>query len=110
MAGDYKIQLNDHPYAFGPEITHIVVWSAMRFPAKVTNQERMVYYEQFVEDHFGEIPRDRRRWFLNWGSIQSVPGLEVRSFLTRLMKHFHVLLRDADPDFVRKIISQSELN
>jgi hypothetical protein len=77
IAGDYQIRLNDHPYAFGPEITHIVVWSASRFPAEVATQERMVCYEKFVEEHFGEISSDNRRWFLNWGSIQSVPGLEV---------------------------------
>ena len=81
--GDYQIRLNDHPYAFGPEVTHIVVWSALRFPAEVSNKERMEYYGKFVEDHFGEIHGDNRRWFLNCGSIQSVPGLEVRSFLER---------------------------
>ena len=84
MVGDYQIRLNDHPYAFGPEVTHIVVWSALRFPAEVTTQERMVCYEKFVEEHFAEIPSDNRRWFLNWGSIQSVPGLEVQFILERL--------------------------
>ena len=78
IAGDYQIRLNDHPYAFGPEITHIVVWSALRFPAEVTTQERMVCYDKFVEEHFGEISSDNKRWFLNLGSIQSVPGLEVQ--------------------------------
>jgi len=37
----------------------------------------MGVYEKFVARVFAEIPLDRRRWFLNWGSIQSVPGLEV---------------------------------
>lgn len=76
-AGDYQIRLNDNPYAFTPEITHLVVWSAIRFPANVSQDERSVVYAEFVERHFAEIPLDRRRWFLNWGSIQSVPGLEV---------------------------------
>lgn len=75
--GDYQIRLNDHPYAFGPDVTHIVVWSALRFPAEVSIQERTVRYEEFVEEHFGGIPGDNRRCFLNFGSIQSVPGLEV---------------------------------
>lgn len=79
--GDYQICINDHPYAFGPEITHIVVWSALRFPAQVSTKERMECYRKFVEDHFGEIHGDNRRWFLNWGSIQSVPGLEVQFLL-----------------------------
>jgi hypothetical protein len=75
--GDYKIRLNDHPYALTPEITHLVVWSALRFPQGITKAERMQRYEKFVEQHFGEISTEKRRWFLNWGSIQSVPGLEV---------------------------------
>jgi len=52
-------------------------------------------YEEFVEKHFGEIPDERRLWFLNWGSIQSVPGLE----------HFHVLLRNVDEEFVKGIVA-----
>jgi len=77
LLGDYQIRLNDHPYAFTEEITHLVVWSAIQFPANVTRAERMGVYDEFVARHFAEIPLDRRRWFLNWGSIQSVPGLEV---------------------------------
>ena len=77
--GDYQIRLNDHPYAFAEGITHLVVWSAVQFAAGVSHAERMVVYEEFVERHFAEIPKDQRRWFLNWGSIQSVPGLEVES-------------------------------
>lgn len=58
-----------------------MIWSALRFPEDIDKEEREKVYEEFVEKHFWEIPRDRRRWFLNWGSIQSVPGLEVRDFL-----------------------------
>jgi hypothetical protein len=78
VLGDYQIRLNDHPYAFTEEITHLVVWSAVPFGTGVSHEERMVVYDEFVETHFAEIPREKRRWFLNWGSIQSVPGLEVR--------------------------------
>jgi Protein of unknown function (DUF3605) len=77
MLGDYQIRLNDHPYAFVPEITHIVVWSAVHFPVEASTRERGAVYEKFVREHFGEISRDKRLWFLNWGSIQSVPGIEV---------------------------------
>jgi hypothetical protein len=78
QTGDYQIRLNDHPYAFTPDITHLVVWSAVSFPSDVTSQDRSEVYEKFVFEHFGEMAPDRRCWFLNWGSIQSVPGLEVR--------------------------------
>lgn len=82
--GDYQIRLNDHPYAFTSDITHIVVWSAVPFPSSTDHQQRMKVYEQFVKEHFREIPGDRRKWFLNWGSIQSVPGLEVFGCLLTL--------------------------
>jgi hypothetical protein len=103
--GDYQIRLNDHPYAFTPDITHIVVWSAIPFPPHVDRQERMKVYENFVEKHFSEIPKEKRLWFLNWGSIQSVPGLEVRRVFCSLLtqQHFHVLLRDADSRFIEKV-------
>lgn len=77
IVGDYQIRLNDHPYGFAPDITHLVVWSALGFPHEITKAERMTTYGKFVEQHFSEIPTEKRRWFLNWGSIQSVPGLEV---------------------------------
>jgi hypothetical protein len=37
----------------------------------------MAHYDGFVKKHFAEIPEENIRWFLNFGSIQSVPGLEV---------------------------------
>jgi hypothetical protein len=37
----------------------------------------MAHYDRFVKKHFGKIAEENRRWFLNFGSIQSVPGLEV---------------------------------
>ena len=75
--GDYQIRLNDHPYAFTPDITHIVVWSAMRFPEGLGKEERDAILKRFVEEHFGEIPLERRCWFTNPEKTQSVPGLEV---------------------------------
>jgi hypothetical protein len=76
-AGDYQIRLNDHPYGFTPDIVHIVVWSALRFSPHMGNDERTKVYKQFIQTHFGHIPKDRLRWFVNWGVLQSVPGLEV---------------------------------
>jgi hypothetical protein len=78
MIGDYQIKLNDHPYAFTPDVTHVVVWSAVKFPDDIDTKQRTEIYEDFVEEHFRAIPKDRREWFVNWGSLQSVPGLEVR--------------------------------
>jgi Protein of unknown function (DUF3605) len=77
IVGDFQIRMNDWPYAFLPDVTHLVVWSAFRFPAGTKWAEQMAHYDGFVKKHFAEIPKDNRQWFLNFGSIQSVPGLEV---------------------------------
>ena len=105
MIGDYQIRLNDHPYAFTPDVTHVVVWSANKFPEEIDTEQRNVIYEQFVSEHFREIPKDRVEWFVNWGSLQSVPGLEVLPKLSwaLIMQHFHVLLRGADSEFVQRV-------
>jgi len=95
MVGDWQIRLNDHPYALTKDITHLVVWSAVRFPVEIEKEKRMNVYQEFVETHFGGIQEEKILWFLNWGSIQSVPGLE----------HFHVLLRDVDEEFVERIVA-----
>ena len=60
-----------------PGITHLVVWSACRFPETTEKAERYRIYDEFVERYFGAIPKDQRVWFVNWGALQSVPGLEV---------------------------------
>jgi Protein of unknown function (DUF3605) len=85
--GDYQIRLNDHPYAFTPDICHVVVWSALRFPSHIGKDERIRIYNQFLETHFDEIPKERIRWFVNWGALQSVPGLEVSRRLGKSSDH-----------------------
>ena len=69
--------MNDHPYALTPDIVHIVVWSALPFSPQTGKEERTKIYNQFMQTHFGDIPKERLRWFVNWGALQSVPGLEV---------------------------------
>ena len=77
MKGDSQIRYNDHPYAFEPGITHLVVWSACPFAEETSKEDRHKTYDEFFEKYFGDLPREQRIWFVNWGALQSVPGLEV---------------------------------
>lgn len=107
---DYKILLNDWPYGFTSDVTHIVIWSKVRIPEQkpegYLRPESAALVERFVqrtfveplssqrskEDVAGDSDRehDRVLWFRNWTGLQSVRGLE----------HVHVLVRDAPRDLL----------
>lgn len=109
---DYKILLNDWPYGFTPDVTHIVIWSKVRLPEQkpegYLTPESVACVGQFVERTFAEplntydshskeaiaevsdLRHDRVLWFRNWTGLQSVRGLE----------HVHVLVRDAPRDLL----------
>lgn len=107
---DYKILLNDWPYGFSPDVTHIVVWSKVRLPEQKPEghltPESAALIEGFVQRTFVEPlssyrskegvagdsdhQHDRVLWFRNWTGLQSVRGLE----------HVHVLVRDAPKDLL----------
>ena len=101
---DYKTLLNDWPYGFTSDVTHIVVWSKVRIPEQKPEghlaPESAALVEAFVQRTFVEplnsyrlkqgvngdpdAGNDRVLWFRNWTGLQSVRGLE----------HVHVLVRD----------------
>lgn len=97
---DYKILLNDWPYALAPGITHVIVWTRTRIPADddkgdlLPESRRQI--EEFVKKRFvddlGEGGAERVLWFKNWVALQSVRALE----------HFHVLVRDVDDDMLER--------
>lgn len=93
---DYKILVNDWPYAFTPDLTHVVVWSKTPIATDpttgdVTDQSRKII-EDFVEGAFiKRLGADRVVWFKNWVALQSVRALE----------HIHVIVRDASEDDLR---------
>ena len=106
---DYKILLNDWPYGFTSDVTHIVVWSKIRIPEQkpegYLTPESVIRVEAFVQRTFVEplnsyqlkpgvdgdsaAGDERVLWFRNWTGLQSVRGLE----------HVHVLVRNA-PKFL----------
>lgn len=96
---DYAVLINDWPYGLVSEITHIVVWS--RTPIAVDDHvgdvtsESRALISAFVQQYFvAALATDcaseseaaaRVLWFKNWGSLQSVRGID----------HVHVLVRGA---------------
>ncbi|RDW59704.1 hypothetical protein BP6252_12791 [Coleophoma cylindrospora] len=101
---DYSILVNDWPYGLEKGISHIVVWS--RTPIEtdektgdVTDLSR-ARIQDFVKrtfmDRLSEDGSKRVMWFKNWVALQSVRSLE----------HFHVLVRDAEPDDLKSWTKQ----
>lgn len=88
---DYAVLINDWPYGFTDNITHICVWS--KVPIAVDDQrgdvtpESRRLIEEFVDEYFVQPLADGRNrvmWFKNWVSLQSVRGVD----------HIHVLVDD----------------
>lgn len=61
---DYKILLNDWPYGFTLDVTHIVVWSKVRIPEQKPDgyltPESTALVEAFVRRTFVEPPSSYR--------------------------------------------------
>jgi len=92
---DYQILVNDWPYAFTPDLTHIVVWSKTPIATDsqtgdVTDQSRKVIHDFVQKTFVDRLGADRVVWFKNWVSLQSVRALE----------HIHVIVRDATKEDV----------
>lgn len=95
---DIKILCNDWPYGIDERIVHLVVWTKFELaedPATgdLTDKAR-AEIDAYVTRVFGShMAQDRYVWFKNWRSLKSVKGVE----------HFHVMLFDPHPDFVRRL-------
>jgi hypothetical protein len=97
---DYRVLLNDWPYGFPRNITHMIIWT--RTPiltdsdrGDITPESRKLI-EGFVKRYFinrlGHDAEPRVIWFKNWAALQSVRRLE----------HIHVLVRDVDPSLIEE--------
>ncbi|KAK3694982.1 hypothetical protein B0T22DRAFT_507921 [Podospora appendiculata] len=96
---DVKVLRNDWPYGVDKRIVHLVVWTKFELeedPATgdlADGARRAI--EAYVRRTFAErgVAEDRVIWFKNWRSLKSVQAVE----------HFHVMLFDPDPEFVREV-------
>ncbi|TDZ71878.1 N-acetylglucosamine-induced protein 1 [Colletotrichum trifolii] len=97
---DYRVLVNDWPYGLDTGITHIVVWSRTIIPTDpetedLTPESRRItqrFIDRYFVESLGGGGADRVVWFKNWVALQSVRALE----------HIHVLVRDVDPDIIKK--------
>ncbi len=102
---DYKILINDWPYGFTPDVTHLVVWLKTPVPINpqtgdLTESSRSLI-NAFVTKTFTQrlsregLDEDRVQWFKNWAQLQSVRGLE----------HFHVVVRDVPKEIIAEWVA-----
>ncbi|TVY75940.1 N-acetylglucosamine-induced protein [Lachnellula suecica] len=95
---DLKILWNDWPYGIDEKIVHIVVWTKFELEddeatGDLTDQARGEI-EGYVGRVFGDtVGKENVIWFKNWKILKSVHAVE----------HFHVMLYDPDPAFVKEI-------
>ncbi|KAI9723311.1 MAG: hypothetical protein M1812_001194 [Candelaria pacifica] len=102
---DYTILINDWPYGFTPDVTHLVVWLKTPVPTDpqtgdLTESSRDLINAFVTKTFTQELSRegcggDRVQWFKNWAQLQSVKGIE----------HVHILVRDVSREIVAKWVA-----
>ena len=97
---DYRVLLNDWPYALEPGTSHVVVWSRTLIPTDpetgdMTPESRAIV-ESFIQKNFVDALGLGRGgdviWFKNWVALQSV----------RTLEHIHVLVHNVDDDILER--------
>ncbi|KAF4512570.1 hypothetical protein G6O67_001690 [Ophiocordyceps sinensis] len=97
-ADDVKMMRNDWPYGLDRRIVHLVVWTKFGLceePATgdLTDAAR-AEIDAFVSTTFrSRLHASQVVWFKNWSALKSIHAVE----------HFHVMMFDPDPDFIRHI-------
>ncbi|GJC77832.1 N-acetylglucosamine-induced protein 1 [Colletotrichum liriopes] len=96
--GDWKVLYNDWPYGIDARIVHLVVWTKFELEEDPTTGDLTEGARGEIEAFADKTFRARTKpdtviWFKNWRSLKSVHAVE----------HFHVMLFDPDPEFIREI-------
>ncbi|KAM4059041.1 hypothetical protein HRG_008088 [Hirsutella rhossiliensis] len=95
---DVKIIYNDWPYGLDKRIVHLVVWTKFELcedqaTGDLTDTAR-AEIDAFVATTFRSgLQSSQVMWFKNWSALKSIHAVE----------HFHVMMFDPDPDFIRDI-------
>ncbi|KAK5990681.1 N-acetylglucosamine-induced 1-like protein [Cladobotryum mycophilum] len=95
---DIKILYNDWPYGLDPRIVHLVVWTKFELKADpktgdLTDKARKEIDDFMTRTFRSRLPADKVMWFKNPAALKSIHAVE----------HFHVMMFDPDPDFIREI-------
>lgn len=89
---DLKVVMNDFPYYFEDDVTHLCVWTKRRIESDPSSAlgdlsvEMRALIERYVAKTFVEwlgIPREKLVWFRNWEALQSVKEIS----------HLHVIVK-----------------
>ncbi|KAG5957469.1 hypothetical protein E4U58_005991 [Claviceps cyperi] len=97
-ADDVKILWNDWPYGIDKRIVHLVVWTKFELRSDpltgdLTEEARMEIDDFVARTFSSRMSASNVVWFKNWVSLKSVHAVE----------HFHVMMFDPDPAFIRDI-------
>ncbi|KAF5878660.1 putative n-acetylglucosamine-induced protein [Botrytis fragariae] len=92
---EYKILINDWPYGIDEKIVHLVVWTKFALEDDPetgdTRDDVKREIQAWVDRVFGG--GENVIWFRNWRSLKSIHSVE----------HFHVMLYDPAPEFVKEV-------
>ncbi|PGH29764.1 hypothetical protein GX50_07491 [[Emmonsia] crescens] len=95
---DIKILYNDWPYGVEKDVVHLVVWTKFELEDDPATDDLTPRMRREIDEFVGKtfrsrMPAEKVIWFKNWKSLKSVHAIE----------HFHVMLYQADPVFLREI-------
>ncbi|KAI9837951.1 MAG: hypothetical protein M1838_004697 [Thelocarpon superellum] len=95
---DIKILYNDWPYGIDLKIVHLVVWVKFELEDDPVTDDLTSEAREQIDDYVQRtfctrVDPQHVIWFKNWKSLKSIHAAE----------HFHVMLYDPDPGFVRDI-------
>ncbi|KAL1297964.1 hypothetical protein AAFC00_006472 [Neodothiora populina] len=103
IPSDLKILYNDWPYGIDKRIVHLVVWTKFPFDEDTETGDLTAKARKEIDDYVNEtfrskMPAEHVIWFKNWASLKTIHAIE----------HFHVMLFDADKDFL-KVITNADV-
>lgn len=93
----YKLSVNDFPYNFEPQVSHLLIWSKINLPLYNKNEsstdmnpEMKTKIETFIHNNLSKYldldMKDDYCWFINYRNLQSIKGIA----------HVHLLIRCVD--------------
>lgn len=89
---------NDWPYGLDERIVHLVIWTKFALEENAEKDDLTPEARRQIDDYVqrtfcSKVDPEHVVWFRNWASLKSVHAVE----------HFHVMLYDPDPQFIKEI-------
>lgn len=95
---DLQVLFNDWPYGLDKRITHLCVWTKFELKEKEGSDELDPDMKKKIEDYVDKtfiqkLGKDNVAWWKNPKKLKTVQAVE----------HFHVLLFQADEEFLAEV-------